>query len=630
MTKSRTEIGAKQYRAFTFDKTENIDEEKRTIELSFSSDAEIRIWSDEVQILGHKDGEYNFDFLNDGAPLLLEHNRNNQIGVVEKAWVEGNKGRAIVRFSRSTLAQEIFQDFIDGIRSKISVGNYIESQYLLRSDEDYNTFYVDKWTSFEISVVSIPADNNVGSNRSANTENTKKAIKEETPMPDQVTGSVSEGEAGDVQTRGRAPAQVTTPSSDDVKTRALFETSQEILAIGAEYRSLEFANEYIQANKDKISVRSFQKQLLEKLHPESESYNANAALQQRASGDLDLSKRDNQRFSLVRAVRALINPNDRLAQQEAAYEYDVCHEAAKKAGYRSAGMFIPDEILHKRALNTGLSGAGASGDLIGESLLSGQLIPALVNQSAVMQYANIMNGLVGNVSIPIEGADPNAAWIDSETGSLPEGDTDFGKLLLSPKKLASFVTINSDLIYQSSLDVEHMVAMKIIRSIALKMDHTILYGSGASGEPLGIMNMNGLPIIPFAEDDPTYGEVVAMKGAIASQNAPTDALRYLASSNTLSTLESKQKFENANGDTIYNADNQTIAAKKVTESNQLDDNELLLGDFSRVNVARWGGVDMLADRYTGRYQDQIKISAIERMDCGVDHIQGFALGKKVA
>ena len=152
MTKSRTEIGAKQYRAFTFDKTENIDEEKRTIELSFSSDAEIRIWSDEVQILGHKDGEYNFDFLNDGAPLLLEHNRNNQIGVVEKAWVEDNKGRAIVRFSRSTLAQEIFQDFIDGIRSKISVGNYIESQYLLRSDEDYNTFYVDKWTSFEISV----------------------------------------------------------------------------------------------------------------------------------------------------------------------------------------------------------------------------------------------------------------------------------------------------------------------------------------------------------------------------------------------------------------------------------------------------------------------------------------------
>lgn len=621
---SKTKIGEKQYRSFTIETKESINQENRTIELSFSSDAEVKIWYDELQILGHKDGEYNFDFLNDGAPLLLEHDRCKQIGVVEKAWVEGGKGRAIVRFSKSALGEEIFQDFIDGIRTKISVGNCIESQYLLRSDEKHDIYYVDKWRSFEISVVSIPADNSVGSNRSANIENIQKAKKEEIPMPQPIPNNE------DPQKRSAPPAQVTKPSGDDIQKRSLFEISQEILAIGAEYRSLDFANDYIQNHGDKISVRGFQKQLLEKLHPESEPYNASKALQQRSSGDLDLSKRDNQRFSLVRAVRALANPQDRRAQEEAAYEFDVCRAAADKAKHNSSGMFIPDEILHKRALNTGTSGAGASGDLIAENLLSGNLIPALIKQSAVMQYANIMNGIVGNMSIPIEGADPEALWIDGETGPIPEGETDFGKLLFSPKKLGAFITINSDLIYQSSLDVEHMMAMKIIRSIALKMDHAILYGAGTAGEPLGIMNMNGLPIIPFAADDPTYQEVVAMKGAIASQNAPIDAVRYLASSNTLSTLESKQKFEGANGDTIYNADKQTIAAKKVTESNQIEDGELLLGDFSRVNVVRWGGVDMLADRHTGRYQDQVKISVIERMDCGVDHISAFALGKKVA
>ena len=64
-----------------------VDEEARTIELSFSSNAPVeRMFSNEV--LEHTEDAVDLNRLNTGAPLLLEHDRSQQVGVVERAWVD--------------------------------------------------------------------------------------------------------------------------------------------------------------------------------------------------------------------------------------------------------------------------------------------------------------------------------------------------------------------------------------------------------------------------------------------------------------------------------------------------------------------------------------------------------------
>ena len=118
-----------------------IDEESRTIELSFSSDAAVeRVFGNEV--LEHTEDSVDLERLNNSAPLLLEHDRNQQIGVVERAWVdtEDQKGRAVVRFSQSTLGQEIFQDVRDGIRQLVSVGYSVARFVTEKADEGLDTF----------------------------------------------------------------------------------------------------------------------------------------------------------------------------------------------------------------------------------------------------------------------------------------------------------------------------------------------------------------------------------------------------------------------------------------------------------------------------------------------------------
>ena len=66
------------YREFKIDK-KNIDEEKRTVELSFSSEETYERWF-RFQILGHEPGEVRLERIKTGlAPFLKDHKRELQI-----------------------------------------------------------------------------------------------------------------------------------------------------------------------------------------------------------------------------------------------------------------------------------------------------------------------------------------------------------------------------------------------------------------------------------------------------------------------------------------------------------------------------------------------------------------------
>jgi len=161
-TKTTTRQIETLYRNF---EVRSFSEENRTVELSFSSEIPYeRYWG--IEILDHSPTSVNLSRLNSAAPLLLDHDTRNQIGVVESAAISSErKGVATVRFSRSERGDEIFQDVVDGIRKNVSVGYQIEEMMLESREGDTETFRVTKWMPFEVSIVSVPADNSVGIGR---------------------------------------------------------------------------------------------------------------------------------------------------------------------------------------------------------------------------------------------------------------------------------------------------------------------------------------------------------------------------------------------------------------------------------------------------------------------------------
>ena len=132
---------------------------KDTLRLSFSSESPVaRSFGDEV--LSHAAGAVDLSRLNDGAPLLWNHDPNKMVGVVESAQISSSKGRAVVRWGSSPEAQQLRTDVENGIVRNVSVG-YEINQMQRQGD----VMLATSWTPLEISLVSIAADPTVGVGR---------------------------------------------------------------------------------------------------------------------------------------------------------------------------------------------------------------------------------------------------------------------------------------------------------------------------------------------------------------------------------------------------------------------------------------------------------------------------------
>jgi superfamily II RNA helicase len=164
---------------------DQVDEETRTVTLSFSSEAPVeRFFGTEV--LSHSPEAVDLTRLNARAALLGNHDLNDQIGVIESARIENGRGIATVRFSKSERGELFFRDLLDGIRSGVSVGYTIEEM----QEKSDRVFEATRWSPHEISMVSTPADFSVGVSRSDavqgdNLTRVIKLIKEDPKMEDQ-------------------------------------------------------------------------------------------------------------------------------------------------------------------------------------------------------------------------------------------------------------------------------------------------------------------------------------------------------------------------------------------------------------------------------------------------------------
>lgn len=166
----------KLFRHFTFDRAQ-LNSEERTVPVCFSSESAVdRGEFDEV--LDHSTEGLDLTRLNDAHPLLLNHNPDDQIGVVERAELSPDKkGRALIRFGNSAKASEIFQDVKDGIRKHMSVGYERLRAMATETNQSGRKAIRFAWKPFELSIVPVPADPTVGVGRGK--ESTRTMANEE-------------------------------------------------------------------------------------------------------------------------------------------------------------------------------------------------------------------------------------------------------------------------------------------------------------------------------------------------------------------------------------------------------------------------------------------------------------------
>lgn len=159
-------------RTLSLEAVRDINEEARSVELSFSSDAPVLMgWY--YEILEHKKNSVDLKRLREMGCLLFNHNRDKVIGRLEKIRVEDGRGKCTAIFDDDEESLKIWQKVRTKTLKGVSVSYRrikLEREEKMQNDQAVTTYIVKKWEPLEVSIVSVPADSSVGVERDLRTE----------------------------------------------------------------------------------------------------------------------------------------------------------------------------------------------------------------------------------------------------------------------------------------------------------------------------------------------------------------------------------------------------------------------------------------------------------------------------
>ena len=564
--------------------------EDRTYEFPFSSEHPVaRYFGNEV--LSHDVSAADLSRLNDGAPLLFNHDVDRVIGVVEAARIDdkARRGYARVRFSKNEFAQEILADVKDGILRNVSFGYSIDKM----EERGGGDYVATAWSPYEISMVSIPADKTVGIGRSLlPTITAAPAAPTPEPLPNMESA---------------------TPDLAVVRAEAAEAERSRISSINSlctKHGMADLGQQLVESGR---SIDEARAAVLDKMNTYQEPVTMSVA-------DIGMSEKESRSFSFLRAINYLANPTDRAARESAAFEIEASDAAAAKLGRQSRGITIPQDVL-RRDLSVGTASAG--GNLVATDLDAGSFIDLLRNASALDQAgATVLTGLVGNVAIPRQSGAATAYWV-AESGAPTESQQTVDQVSLTPRTVAAFTDYSRRLMLQSSIDVENMVRNDLARVLALKIDVAGLYGTGNSSEPLGLKLTTGVGTEDFAANTPTFAEVVALESDVAGANALTGSPVYLMNAAMRGALKTKAKDT---GSGLFVMEGDLVNGYQSILSNQVASNDLWFGNFADLIIGYFSGLDLMVDPYTHSTSGTVRVVAMQDCDIAVRHPESFSRG----
>lgn len=592
-----------------------IDEEARTVMVGVSSEEPVKR-SFGMEVIDHSRESMNLEFLNSGrAPLLLDHDMERQIGVVES--VELDEGarrlRAKVRFGRGELASEVFNDVTDSIRQNISVGYRVDNR--VEREEDSDEIYRVATTPMEISIVSIPADQSslVGVGRSSSEPlHATLEIKGDDTMSDIDLDAV------------RAEAAKTAQKN-----------AKEIMTLARKHNKASMGEEALGRG---ASIDDFRGELLEAIGNEPLDTPAHV---------VDAPVKEQRAYSLGKMLRAQVT-ND---WRDAGLEREMHEEIVKRTGKEARGIYIPDFAFRSGVMTTGATGAIAGENVTDNfvpTIQRGDMFIEALRAKQVMANLGVtfIGGLTNRVRMPKFSAGASAGFVEEAGAVSDQSQTDAG-VTLQPRTLGAHAQISRLLMLESIPAIEQVVQDDLLRSIADKIEYYAIQGSGASGQPTGILNDGNVGNVDISADTDVAGLTWADITDLVKTVEDANGIVNQATLGWLSNPKVKAKMANtvkvSSTDSImllndpwnsiygYNAEfTSNVPSDLDPGDGGSDASALIFGDFSQLMVGLFGAPSILVDPYTNSTSGDVVISVMQEVDVALRNSASFAITDEVS
>lgn len=618
--KKSLRIPSTLYRTATFDRA-CIDEEKRTVEMSISTDAPYERYFGK-EILDHSPSSIRMDRLTKGAPLLFNHDRNAHIGRIIEATSDGKRLRVKAMFGNSALAKEKWEDVKAGILQETSVGYQVSRMVMeIEDEEEGDTYRVTDWTPFEGSLVTIPADTACGVGRAQENSQDKEILIETKDLPckQSTSDSIQPTQTTTMATEtAHVPAPKVTIDPTSERNAAVAEFKQRCQKIDNYVAGLK--NPQWQSKAAEIAIKHKSGDAIFEDFRAEALDNFEGLTRIATEPTIGMDKRDLSKYSLVRAISCLSRQGGRLD----GLEKECSDAAAKLNGKETQGFFIPQDVMEHRALTTNVF--SAAGALVQAGPQGQSLIELYRNKMQVVALgARVLTGLQGNLAIPSQTGGATAAWL-SENGTITASDQSVGQVSLTPHRLVGATAFTYQLLAQSSIDVENFVRNDLMTVLAIEKDRAALKGSGTNGEPLGIYLTGGksTSVTLAGANSMTYANAVQFETNVATNNADLGSLGYLTSVATKGNAKLVAEISSANSIPVWK--NDMVNGYTARATNQLTTlPSVIFGNWSDLIIGDWAANEVIVDPYSLSMQGQVRIVMQQLSDVAIRHPKSFSI-----
>ncbi|EFA1797331.1 major capsid protein [Escherichia coli] len=615
-------------------------------EIAFSSTQpyQRQFWDEQNQemvvldeILVHTPEAVDLSRLNNNAPLLFNHNFDNHIGVVCDARIDAdNVGRALVKFSKhGTLANDIRNKVIEGTMEKISVGYDIKEYHI---DYTKGQLIVTKWAPFEISFVTVPADDSVGLNRSLNTitvnlgakrDMTKEQIEEikeeqesaqveETPVEENKESEVEETQERQVEENEEnenledgKDAEHPESVDDDSSTVREEEVKEEREAAPVEEEKTEEVAE--RSEEDEEEIREIARELniddselaralaIKNMTPEAFRTKAlnNITNAQRNNEQIKDSKME-KTFDLNNVIRSLVD-GDALGANEAEYSAMAAGAAMQRGrAARGGSVFVPAAAL--RAASEGNTKATLTA-VTDEKLLTESYVEMLLPQSVLGRLGvTVLSGLNAPIAVPkMTASSVDAFGFVDENGAAPESKAEFANVKMAPKTFAGGNPISRQSL-KTVPNIATLITDHINKAVRIKLEQLILSDKDNTRGPKGLVKQLVDADRVTKKTAFSYKDFLKEIAALTDAGVPAQSIKFAMSGATAAELESTLKDNGVSG---YIIENGKLAGYDVVTSGVIPADHIVLGDFSGIMIGEWGGLELDMDDTTYRAQSAI-------------------------
>ncbi|EFE6188539.1 major capsid protein [Escherichia coli] len=611
-------------------------------EIAFSSTQpyQRQFWDEQNQemvvldeILVHTPEAVDLSRLNNNAPLLFNHNFDNHIGVVCNARIDAdNVGRALVKFSKhGTLANDIRNKVIEGTMEKISVGYDIKEYHI---DYTKGQLIVTKWAPYELSFVTVPADDTVGLNRSLNTitvnlgakrDMTKEQIEEikeeqesaqveETPVEENKEPKVEETQERQVEENkedenledGKDAEHPESVDDDSSTVRETEEVKEEREAAPVEEEKIEEVAE--RSEEDEEEIRAIARELniddeelkralaIKDMTPEAFRTKAlnNITNAQRNNEQIKDSKME-KTFDLNNVIRSLVD-GAALGANEAEYSAMAAGAAMQRGrAARGGSVFVPAAAM--RAASAGNTKADLTA-ITDEKLMTESYIEMLMPESVLGRLGvTVYSGLNSPTAIPkMTKSSVDAFGFVDENGAAPESKAEFANVKLSPKTFAGGNPISRQSL-KTVPGIATLITDHINKAVRIKLEQLILSDKANDRGPAGLVKQLVDANRVTKKAAFSYKDFLKEIAALTDAGVPAQAIKFAMSGATAAELESTLKDNGVSG---YIIENGKLAGYEVVTSGVIPADHIVLGDFSGITIGEWGGLELDMDLTTYR------------------------------